>query len=91
MIGGYVGSSPTVDPNEIFPLHTGNAAPFYLINFDKNGRCQSPLTLAQVLEETGSGKYTDVHLFSHGWNNTFKDAVKLYREVFSSYSIFVIS
>jgi hypothetical protein len=80
-----VGDSPAVGPYETFPLQSGNAAPLYLITFDKNGQCQSPLTLAHLLQEAGTGKYTDVHVFSHGWNNVFKDAVHLYREFFGLY------
>lgn len=77
--------SSAVGPYETFPLQSGNDAPLYLITFDKNGRCQSPLTLAHLLQETGSGKYTDVHVFSHGWNNVVKDALQLYREFFGLY------
>jgi hypothetical protein len=83
--GGTVDDSPAVGPYETFPLQSGNAAPLYLITFDKNGQCQSPLTLAHLLQEAGTGKYTDVHLCSHGWNNVFKDAVHLYREFFGLY------
>lgn len=77
--------SPSIGPYESFPLQSGASVPLYLITFDKNGQCQSPLTLAHVLEEAGSGKYTDIHIFSHGWNNVFKDAIKLYRTFFGFY------
>lgn len=80
-----MGGSSAVGPYETFPLQSGNSAPLYLITFDKNGQCQSPLTLAHLLQEAGTGKYTDVHVFSHGWNNVFKDAVHLYREFFGIY------
>ena len=77
------GRSP--GPYDYFPLPAGAIAPFYLIRFDKNGNCQSPLTLAQLLEEANSGHYTDIHVFSHGWNNVFKEAVALYRTFFDHY------
>ena len=77
--------TPAVGPYESFQLQSGNAAPLYLITFNKTGECQSPLTLSLLLQEASSGKYTDVHLFSHGWNNVFKDAVHLYREFFGLY------
>jgi hypothetical protein len=38
-----------------------------------------------LLEEVDSDKYTDVHIFSHGWNNVFKDAINLYRTFFAFY------
>jgi hypothetical protein len=74
-----------VGPYESFPLANGGAVPFYLITFDKEGHCQSPLTLAALLSAVQSGTYTDVHVFSHGWNNVFKDAVRLYRTFFGNY------
>jgi hypothetical protein len=77
------GKSP--GPYDYFPLNTGAAAPFYLILFDKIGKCQSPLTLRQLLEEANSGHFTDIHIFSHGWNNVFKEAVALYRTFFDHY------
>ena len=80
-----VNGSPSIGPYESFPLQSGASVPLYLITFDNNGQCQSPLTLAHVLEEARSGKYTDVHIFSHGWNNVFKDAIKLYRTFFGFY------
>ena len=80
-----MGGSSAVGPYETFPLGSGNSVPLYLIPFDKTGQCQSPLTLAHLLQEAGTGKYTDVHVFSHGWNNVFKDAVHLYREFFGIY------
>lgn len=80
-----MGGLPAVGPYETFPLQPGNSAPLYLIRFDKNGQCQSPLTLAHLLQEAGTDKYTDVHVFSHGWNNVFKDAVHLYRQFFGLY------
>ena len=74
----------SVGPYERLPF--GNTTvPLYLITFDKEGRCQSPLTLSSLLEEVAAGKYTDVHLFSHGWNNVFKDALELYRTFFTLY------
>jgi hypothetical protein len=79
-------SAPSaVGPYESFILESGNAAPFYLITFDKKGICQSPLTLARLLDDVKRNGYTDVHIFSHGWDNVFKDALQLYREFFGHY------
>jgi hypothetical protein len=75
----------TVGPYEKLPLRSGATVPLYLITFDKLGRCQSPLTLASLLGQVETGQYTDVHVFSHGWNNVFKDAVELYRTFFGHY------
>jgi pimeloyl-ACP methyl ester carboxylesterase len=63
----------------------GSAAPLYLIPFDKKGRCEGPKTLAHMLDAARNGAFSDVHVFSHGWNNVFEDAVGLYREFFDEY------
>ena len=70
---------------EKLALASGGAVPLYFISFDKEGRCQSPLTLTALLAQVDSGRYTDVHVFSHGWNNVFKDAVSLFRNFFTRY------
>jgi hypothetical protein len=57
----------------------------YLIPFDKKGRCEGPETQRECLTRIGSGNFTDVHIFSHGWNNVFKEALGLYREFFNEY------
>src|SRR4029079_12155964 len=78
-------SSGAVGPYERLSLSGGGTVPLYLITFDKEGNCQSPLTLAQLLAEVKAGKYTDANVFSHGWNNVFQDALGLYRQFFGHY------
>jgi hypothetical protein len=75
----------SVGPYEKLSLAGGGTVPLYLITFDKEGRCQSPLTLASLVAQVDTGRYTDVHVFSHGWNNVFRDAVGLYRQFFGHY------
>jgi hypothetical protein len=72
-------------PYESLPLVGGDAVPLYLIRFDKKGALESPEAVASVLAEVARGDYTDVHLFSHGWNNVFADALTLYRSFFANY------
>jgi hypothetical protein len=74
-----------VGPFETLDTPGGERVPLYLVPFDKKGRCEGPQTLAHVLSEIDSGRFTDVHIFSHGWNNVFKEALGLYREFFSEY------
>jgi hypothetical protein len=76
---------PPVGPYEMLPLTNGRSVPLYLVPFDKEGRCQGPLTLRHLLDAAKTGDYTDIHIFSHGWNNVFKDAVGLYREFYNGY------
>jgi hypothetical protein len=73
-----------VGPYEMLPT-MGGAVPLYLIPFDKQGRCTAPLTLGHLLDTVKAGNFTDIHVFSHGWNNVFRDAVALYKEFFSGY------
>ncbi len=75
----------SVGPYDRLPMSEGRTAPLYVIVFDRQGRCQSPLTLAQLMDEVKSGAFSDVHVFSHGWNNVFKEALKLYRDFFGHY------
>lgn len=60
--------------------------PLYLVSFDKQGRCTSPRTRAAVLADARSGRYTDLHIYSHGWNNVFDEAVRHYTEFFTEYA-----
>lgn len=61
-------------------------APLYLINYDKSGRCESPQTLAQVVERARAGEFTDVVILSHGWNNDWPAATHLYNDFLSGFS-----
>jgi hypothetical protein len=54
------------------------AAPFYVIPFDADGVCTGPLTRKHLIEALGNGTYTDVFVFSHGWNNTWPSAMRRY-------------
>ena len=72
-------------PFELLDTPEGHKAPLYLIPFDKKGRCEGPQTLAHLLDAVRSGAFSDVHIFSHGWNNVFKEALGLYREFFTEY------
>lgn len=50
------------------------------LRFGKDGQCLSPETRRRLLDEARSGDYTDVFVFSHGWNNDWDDAEALYAE-----------
>lgn len=57
----------------------GQTVPFHAITYDKNGVCTSPATRDAVLRLIRDGGYSDTILFSHGWNNDWDDAMRLYR------------
>ncbi|MEM1436999.1 MAG: hypothetical protein AAGG11_23325 [Pseudomonadota bacterium] len=68
-----------IGPIESYPLPEGGMAPLYVLKFDKDGICTTPRSRARLLQEIEAGQYTDVYLFSHGWNNTPKNAIKHYK------------
>jgi hypothetical protein len=54
----------------------GTEVPYYIIPFDKKGRCEGPRTRQHLLDH--AGQYTDIYLFSHGWNNDWQAATGRY-------------
>ncbi len=52
------------------------------IEFDKDGNLFQPERLAQAIDTLKAGKFTDVFVFSHGWNNDIADARHLYESYF---------
>ena len=67
-----------VAPYRRIPLRDGATAPFYILRFDKAGCCESPRTRAHALAALTAGTYTDVFVFSHGWNNDWTAATTRY-------------
>ncbi len=80
--------SPPLAPG---PLHTyaledGADVPFYVIPFDKDGACTALQTRAYLLAAARETPFTDVFLFSHGWNNDWTVATNRYRAFYEGYS-----
>jgi predicted alpha/beta hydrolase family esterase len=75
----------TAGPFDIFTFANGATAPWYLIPFDKEGSPTGPQTVQHFIDAARMGNFTDIHVFSHGWNNVFNDAVSLYREFWTGY------
>ena len=61
----------------------GGTAPLYLLRFDKDGTLLSRQTAQQLLTATASA--SDIFLFSHGWNNTYDQALNRYRDFASGF------
>jgi hypothetical protein len=72
-------------PYERYPLPDGSQLSMYVIPFDKEGRCEAPRTRDALLEDVRTGGYTDVYLFSHGWNNDWLVATNRYRHFRNGY------
>jgi predicted alpha/beta hydrolase family esterase len=54
----------------------GELFPYYIIPYDKEGRCEAPKTQEHLLNNAAS--YSDIFLFSHGWNNDWAAATERY-------------
>lgn len=52
------------------------------IEFDKDGNLFQPERLVQAVAALKAGEFTDVFVFSHGWNNDIADARRLYENYF---------
>jgi len=72
-------------PYRTVDLADGELAPFYMMPFDKDGRSEAPLTRAHLLDALKGGSFTDVFIFSHGWNNDWSDASSLYEHFLSGF------
>ena len=77
--------SRSAGPFSTITTEDGSSAPLYLVPFDKEGRCIAPQTLQDLQAKVDSGQFTDIHIYSHGWNNIFKEAVEHYTEFFTEY------
>ena len=56
----------------------GEPAPWYVVPFDKSGACTAPLTRKHLVDAIAGKTYSDVFLFSHGWNNDWATASARY-------------
>jgi hypothetical protein len=71
-------------PDREIDLGSG-ALPLWVVPFDAAGACTAPVRRARIIGEIAAGGYTDVFLFSHGWNNTFGQAMEKYELFISGY------
>lgn len=56
--------------------------PFFLFDFDENGAIRDPAQHAATVEAISTQPFTDLFVFSHGWNNDRSTALNLYRRYF---------
>jgi hypothetical protein len=77
---------PIQGPYREVDVAGGGKAPFYVIPLDEDGVCTGPVTRQHLLDTLAQGAYTDVFLFSHGWNNTWPSAIKRYEDFISGFA-----
>jgi pimeloyl-ACP methyl ester carboxylesterase len=74
-----------VGPYRVIQLADETTAPYYIIPFDKRGNCVGPLTLQHLLDIVKDDAYTDIFVFSHGWNNDWTVATGRYEDFLRGY------
>jgi hypothetical protein len=67
-----------IGPYRMIKVESSDPVPWYIIPFDKKGICTGPLTRDHLLTHLQDETYTDILLFSHGWNNDWKAATERY-------------
>ena len=78
--------SEIVGPYKTLTTADGLEIPWYVMPFDKRGRCKAPRTRQHLLDALSTGGYTHVFLFSHGWNNDWSDASERYEEFVTGFA-----
>jgi hypothetical protein len=72
-----------VGPYRTLQTPGGQAFPYYIIPFDKDGECEGPLTRQHLIDAAAS--YTDIFVFSHGWNNDWTAATERYEHFMNGF------
>lgn len=67
----------------------GFRAPLYALRFDADGRSASPQTQHHLIDAVRDGTFTDAYVFSHGWNNSWNEALSRYREFIATFQALV--
>jgi hypothetical protein len=63
-------------PYRVVDSPDAGSVPYYVIPFDADGGCEGPLTRQHLLDHVAG--YSDVFVFSHGWNNDWTAATERY-------------
>lgn len=77
---------PIIGPYRTIETAEGVRAPFYIIPFDKKGRCKAPKTRQILLDTIREVKYSHIFIFSHGWNNDWETASERYFDFAGGFS-----
>lgn len=72
-------------PFDQLDIGGATTAPFYIIPFDRKGRATGPRTQEHLIEAAAAGQFSDLFLFSHGWNNDFKVSTQRYRDFIAGF------
>jgi hypothetical protein len=75
-----------VGPYKVIKTAGGGEMPWYMMPFDRDGICTGPETRKHLMAAVAKEAFTDIYLFSHGWNNDWKDATDRYQSFIDGYS-----
>jgi hypothetical protein len=75
----------TSEPYRVIKVNNKYEIPYFIIPFDKRGICAAPETRSTVINLAKEGKYTDIYIFAHGWNNDWTKATERYDEFLKGY------
>src|SRR2546422_9483460 len=68
-------ASIPVGPYRQIPLKNGRSAPFYMMPFDEDGLSTARKTKAHLVDDAKQHSYSNIYIFSHGWNTDFETAL----------------
>jgi hypothetical protein len=72
-------------PYRTLALDGGVEMPYYIVPFDKRGVCQGPRPRQHLVDTLADDPFSDVFLFSHGWNNDWTVATRRYEDFIEGY------
>jgi hypothetical protein len=75
-----------VGPYRRVSLPGGGTAPWYIAPFDKDGLPTGPRTISALVDDAAAGNYSDIFIFSHGWNNGWAQASRRYDDFIKGYA-----
>lgn len=76
-------------PYATIPTAPGESADLYALRYDEHGRSEGPRTQRHLVGRLAEDDFTDVFVFSHGWNNDWTTALNRYRAFMTEYRTMV--
>jgi hypothetical protein len=75
-----------IGPFRRYQLESGKQMPWYIIPFDRDGQSAADATRASLIKDAAKNAYSDVYVFSHGWNNDWAAVQQRYSEFLDGYT-----
>ncbi|MEM7130418.1 MAG: hypothetical protein AAF702_29100 [Chloroflexota bacterium] len=72
-------TSPIAGPIDYLILNTETNIPFYIAPFTQQGISEAHQTLERLMNDVSSNRFSDIFIFSHGWNTDWSAAVRGYK------------